>query len=226
MLFSRIGDEKLKTAFELFNEEYCNSFSEERLSSITFSQEFETKMQKLLQRQKKAYFYMINTIGKRVAIIILSLLIALSTVTFGVKAIRERFFEFITETYEKFTRITVEREDEPEELILEPIKPQYAPDGFEMVLENNYGTVYRIVYENEQKQEIQFFQQPNYDTDFRANTEGVEVKTVYINSFEGIMYQQQGENTVIFAANDYFFTISGFIDFDELIKIAESVEIK
>lgn len=227
MLFSRKGDEKLKKAFELYNEEYCKGLpSKEQLEEISFSDAFETKMQKLLRKQKKAYYYMINTVGKRAAIIILSVLIALSSVTFGVKAIRETVIEFITETYEKFTRITVQSEDTPDEINIEPIKPQYVPEGFEITSENAYDLVYRVKYENAQKQSISYIQQFNFDTDFHANTEGVEYETVYINSLEAMTYEQDGEKYLIFAASDYFFTFSGYASFDELIKMAESVEIK
>lgn len=227
MLFSRVGDEKLKKAFELYNEEYCKILpSKEQLGEIGFSEVFDTKMQKLLQKQKKAYYYMINTVGKRAAIIILSLLIALSTVTFGVKAIRETVIEFITETYEKFTRITVESEDTPDEIDLEPFKPQYVPEGFEIISENNHGTMYSIMYENSQKQSIFYTQQLTHGADFRTNTEGVEFDTIFINSFEGIIYEQKGEKHLIFATQDYFFIFSGNISFDELIKMAESIEIK
>ena len=227
MLFSRIGDEKLKKAFELYNEKYCQGLpSEEQLKEITFSERFEAKMQKLLCQQKKAYYYMINTVGKRAAILVLSLLIALSTVTFGVRAIRETVIEFITETYEKFTRIIVESEDAPDELVLEPIKPQYVPEGFEIALENKYTTMYNVVYEKVQKQSILYTQQINGEFDFRANTEGIEYETIYINSLEGIIYEQNKTNNLIFGTPKYFFIFSGNIPFNELVKMAESVEIK
>lgn len=227
MLFSRKGDEKLKKAFELYNEEYCKGLpSKEQLEEISFSDAFETKMQKLLRKQKKAYYYMINTVGKRAAIIILSVLIALSSVTFGVKAIRETVIEFITETYEKFTRITVQSEDTPDEINIEPIKPQYVPEGFEPVSENAYTTMYSVMYENAQKQSILYTQQVNEGVDFRANTEGVTYETIFINSLEGMIYEQNDEKSLIFGTSNYFFIISGDISSDELIKMAESVEIK
>lgn len=112
MFLSKELDKKLILAFELYNKELCESLpSEEELKSITFSDAFEKKMKKLISMQKKSYYYMINTVGKRVAIILLTLFISLTATTFSVKALRESVIEFIIETFEKFTKITVETEE-------------------------------------------------------------------------------------------------------------------
>ena len=120
MLFSNTVDQKLKAAFELYSENFCNTLpSEKELKSVTFSSDFEEKMQKLLKKQKKPYYYMINTIGKKIAIIILALLITLTATTFSVKALREAVLEFIrelnftTETFDTHTKITITDTDEP-----------------------------------------------------------------------------------------------------------------
>jgi len=98
MLFSDTANLKLKAAFELYNEYYCETLPKE-LKTISFSEAFEKKMQKLLIFQKKSYFYAINTVAKRVAILILALLVTLTASTFGVKAIGKAVKDFIIETF-------------------------------------------------------------------------------------------------------------------------------
>ena len=58
-------------------DEYCKYYmttlpGKEELEKITFSPEFEAKMEKLVNKQKKPYYYMINTVAKRVAWIIVA----------------------------------------------------------------------------------------------------------------------------------------------------------
>lgn len=102
MLFSDTANLKLKVAFELYSECYCETLPLE-LDSISFSEAFERKTQKLLNFQKKGYFYAINTVSKRVAILILALLITLTATTFGVKAIGKAVRDFIVETFTAHT---------------------------------------------------------------------------------------------------------------------------
>ena len=80
MFLSNKCDQRLKAAFELYNQQLSDNLpNKDELKTITFSQTFETKMKKLLAAQKKSYYYMINTVGKRIAIIITALLITLSS---------------------------------------------------------------------------------------------------------------------------------------------------
>lgn len=102
MLFSDTANLKLKAAFELYSECYCETLPKE-FHTISFSEAFEKKMQKLLTLQKKSYFYVINTAAKRVAILILALLVTLTASTFGVKAIGKAVKDFIVETFTAHT---------------------------------------------------------------------------------------------------------------------------
>jgi len=56
------------------------------------------------------------------------------------------------------------------------------------------------------------------------DTEGVEYEKIYINSFEGIKYEKNGVNKVIFADETYMYSIYGQVPFEELMKIAESIK--
>ena len=228
MFLSKEIDEKLIKAFEIYNKKLCESLpTVEELKDITFSESFEKKMQKLIKAQKKSYFYLINTVGKRVAIIVLALIISLTATTFSVKAIRESVIEFITETFEKFTKVTVQNEEYNSDTEIEFVKtvPEYIPDGYKVESEIEIDGLYQVYYINREKNSIDYCQELYCGTIKRINTEDIEYQDLLINSYEGVFYNN-GMNTVVFADETYMYTVYGQVSKDELIKIAESIKIK
>ncbi len=225
MFLSKEIDQKLILAFERYNKELCESLpTDDQLKDITFSQVFEKKMQKLIKAQKKSYYYLINTVGKRVAVIILAIMISLTATVFGVKAIRESVIEFITETFERFTNVIVRYEEPPTQTEIIKAAPQYIPEGYTVESEMDIGGVYRKIYRNQENISINYIQQINFGTIYNLDTENVEFKKIYINSLDGIKYVKNKSNIVVFADENYLYTIQGQIPFDELIKIAESIK--
>lgn len=227
MFLSKEIDEKLIQAFELYNKKLCESLpTDEELEHITFSDAFENKLQKLIAAQKKSYFYLINTVGKRVAIILAAIIITLTATTFGVRAIRETVIEFITETFERFTKVSVV-DDEPDvQVEFVKIAPTYVPEGYIIESEVDIDGLYQIKYKNQDSNSIEYIQKFTYGTIHNVNTEDIEYQNIYINALGGIKYIKNGINTVIFADENYMYTVSGGISFDELIQIAESIKIE
>lgn len=226
MLFSDTADKKLKKAFQLYSIDFCENLpTDAELCSVTFSKDFERKMNKLLSQQKKAYYYFINSVGKRVAIIFLALLLCLSVTTFSVKALREPVLKFITQIFNTHTDVTITDETYPWAIELEKTQPQYIPEGFEITIDEDYEEACRIVYKNPQGISINYSQQINGNSSVGVDTEGVEFESVYINSLEGIMYKNKGENQIIFGNAEYYFFLRGKVPMEELIKMAESIPI-
>ena len=226
MFLSKEFDKKLVMAFELYNKKLSDSLpTDDELKDITFSKTFENKMEKLIRAQKKSYFYLINTVGKRAAVIILAIMISLTATTFGVKAIRESVIKFITETFEKFTAVSVENEEADTQDDIVKTAPQYIPEGYTLEYEMETGGVYKIIYRNMDNVSINYIQKINFGTIYNIDTEDIKYEKININSFEGIKYVKNGINTVVFADGTYMYTVYGKISFDELIKMAESIKI-
>lgn len=225
MFLSKEFDKKLVMAFELYNKKLSDSLpTDEELKDIKFSKTFENKMEKLIRAQKKSYFYLINTVGKRAAVIILAIMISLTATTFGVKAIRESVIKFITETFEKFTAVSVEDNEIDTQVELVKTIPQYIPDGYTLESEMESVGFYRVIYSSLGNSTIDYMQKVNVGTIANVNTEDIEYDKININSFDGIRYVKNGINTVVFANGTYLYTIQGQISFDELIKMAESIK--
>lgn len=225
MFLSKEFDEKLIIAFDMYSKKMCESLpTDEELKDITFSETFEKKMQKLISAQKKSYFYLINTVGKRVAIIVLAIMISLTATTFGVKAIRETVIEFIIETYEKFTNIIVQNQDPNTQVELIKTAPQYVPESYVVESELDSGMIYKITYNNQEDIPINYNQKISFRTVFNINTEDVEYEKITINYLDGIKYVKNGINTIVFADETYMYTVYGQVSMEELIKMAESIK--
>ncbi|MBQ8202734.1 MAG: DUF4367 domain-containing protein [Clostridia bacterium] len=225
MFLSKEIDEKLIEAFEIYNQNLCKSLpSDEELRDIMFSEAFEKKMEKLIRAQKKSYYYLINTVGKRVAIIVLAIMISLTATTFSVKAIRESVIEFIAETFEKFTTVSVENDESDTEVEFVKTAPKYVPEDYSVESELETEVLYRIIYNNIDNNAIDYMQTVNLGTIANVNTESIAYERISIYSCEGMKYVKNGINAVVFADETYLYTIQGQVSFDELIKMAESIK--
>ncbi len=217
-------------AFDLYYKEYCKTLpTKEELSHIVIPDELEKKIQKLIAKERKFYYYWINTLGKRVAAIILAIILCLTTVTFSVKALREPFIRFIVETFEKFSNVIFVNDksenDINVDLILEKINPTYIPNGCmeEATFDDAMG--YQVIYSNG-SETIMYMQAINKEGVLQVNTENVEYEEFNINGYDAIYYSNKGTNTIVISGEKYIFTFESTIEKDELIKMAESIEIE
>lgn len=228
MFNSKQNIEILTKAFEAIAAEEAKTFpTYDECKHITFSAEFERKMQRLINMEKKPYYYLINTVGKRVACIVIAALIALTSITFGVKAIREAVIDFFVETFEKFSIVGFKDEDIPEnnKIIETYYAPTYIPEGYEIKMDDRFGALRSIKYMFGDK--YIFFNQSvlkrisTYIDTEETMTEQVLVfgnKAVYAVKEKMSFLYWNDENY------SYFIQSDGVLIKEELIKIAESVK--
>lgn len=195
--------------------------SEEELSGITFSENFREKMRHVLMRQKRGFYVLFGTAGRRVASITVAVLVAATVTTVSVEALREPVARFFAEVYEKFTQI-VFADDTLDQTSFVPRKPFHIPEGFELVSENYTGSSYMLVYTSKNGEQFVFEQLPQ-NAVTEADTEGVHYTEITINNLIGITYQNKGITNILFADDIYSYQLSGTCLFDDLIQIAESI---
>jgi len=218
-------DSKLKQALEIYIDYKISRLpSLEELQDIhKFSPEFERKMDRLIRRNKKPYYKMINSIGKRVAVFIVTLLIAVSVTIISVDALRKNVFDFLVNIYEDFISIFYDKtpEDNTENKIDEFFVPQYIPEGYEIISnEVQHGAVLKI-YSNTKNRFI--FSQFVLSINLNIDIENREYEKVDINGNIGIFYTEKGINHIVWDDSKYCFEIKGSISKDEIIKIAKSL---
>lgn len=225
--FSKKELKVLKEAFEQYSKEYCETLpTNEQLQYITFSDQFETKMQKLVSKEKKFYYYWVNTVGKRVAAIVLAALIGLTTMTFSVKALRESFIEFMVQTFEKFSLITFNTENEDDTpVVFKKIPLGYIPEGYVKDIEEEDASGYLVSYLGKDiSDSIIYSQDIAKGSTQVANTENTTYEKIIINGCEAMYFENKGAKVVIFTYGEYVFTISATVDEETIIKIAESIK--
>ncbi len=204
----------------------------ETVEKHIFSEYFNLKMQRLLRRYQRPYFKFINTMGKRVAIIITVTFISLSTMAMSVEAIRVPIIHFFIEIFEEYSAVNIKSADEQQSIPTEIEKyymPTYIPDGYQLTESTNNQSESQIitsnVYTNQKKYEI-IFEQYTISTGTTANTEGTEFENIKINDYDALFFSNLGINTIIWSDEEYSFSISGKIDKKELIIMCESLKLQ
>ena len=188
-----------------------------------FSHEFELKMDKLINRRRKPYFRMINTVGKRVACIALAFFIASATTVMSVDGLRNAFFGFIMHMFEKASIVrTIDDEVHPD-----TIEQRYditgGLEGYTLDMELDEDTRINRIYAKGDNV-IYFDQYTKASFDLMINTEDAEVTHIDINGFDTVYYlDNNGYHTFIWDNGRYIFMLTANTTKDEAIEMIRSV---
>lgn len=208
-------------------EEAAELPSPEECAYVTFSKEFEDKMEKLIRKQSKPYYYLINTVGKRVACVIIAVLITLTSITFGVKAIREAVINFFIETFEKFSVVSYNEEDIPTEteFLKTYYAPTYIPNGYNLEFNEKLSIFYRIEYVSNDSR-LCFNQNTLREVSAYIDTENAQTENITISGFSAIYVVKNDSVSIYWNDNNYSYMVrsEGNLSEDEIVKFAESVK--
>lgn len=189
------------------------------------SDKFEKKMQAMVRREsrneKLIYF---RNITAKVAVVVLLCI----SLTFGslltAKAVRESVATTILEWHDKFTRIFIETDSQPDKL--PEIRFNYIPEGFELVEEESFrGSNYLFfTYKNKNKDMINIIisLSSNINID-RLDNEHSIFYSIKIDDVNGTWVSKGKENQLLIY-DDYCFNISGFMNIEKIIEIYKNIE--
>lgn len=103
------------------------------------------------------------------------------------------------------------------------VRPE-IPDGFEITDEVEVSGLYQLQYENDNSSSIIFFTQSSADgLGMNINGEGDNYFDIKIKDNTGIAFHDTNDWTIIWSNDIYVFTVSGNVDIDILIRMAESL---
>lgn len=224
MTFTLKEKELLKSALHLYIQETAGQYDFVKDLDITFSREFEENMQRLIKRRRKPLYYFFNTAAKRVACIIAALIIAAVGTVLSIDALREGVKNFFVESYEKFSRIIFQQDNDAPDTIEEYFAPSFIPEGYQKETTKKDATGYLISYINQQKGKITYMQSCIGSANTYINTEdGITEETS-----EGLyVYSPKTSCRMFFKSDDkyeYYITVPESISKEELLKIAESLK--
>ena len=194
-----------------------------------FSKRFERKMKALIRQERRSPFMKSFVLqSKRAAVFLLASVLISFTAIMSVEALRVRFFRMVQEIYEKYSTISYEPvgENSIASQTFVEYEPTYIPDGFELVKERVYSHSKHMTFRDSQRRGLGFMQSFLDVATVDYDTEHVDLEPIQINGMDGYYLPNSSLKSIFWDDGTYFFDVSGHLDKNELIKVAESIKIK
>ena len=210
---------------ELFDEQTVELLQDiDRSEPHIFSRRHEKKMQKLFKRQRKPYFKLISTTGRRAACVFAAIVV-LSASAMSVKAVRKTFFDFITSVFSDHQVITADSDSCSgyPSTIKEEYRITKLPEGFEQQYYNKtdtrvdipyYSTSSRILFTQFTKDSFRIIFTDDAKSQEYTDTDGQKYQIV-VTEYETVYIWDNGR---------YVFMVSGDFDKDKMLEICRSVK--
>ena len=214
----------LKQAFDTRDRLYFATLpAGEQLRAIPVSEKFERRMKRLLRRADKIYYPIVNTLAKRVACVVLSLLTLLSATTLSVKALREPFFQFVAETYEAFTELLFPHNSTASAFL--PLAPAYIPEGYSELSRTTDHVSNTITYRSSDGKVFDYMQMiDDGGLSTSVDTENALTEKIMLSdTVEALLVEKNGYRQLIFRYSGSVFQFVGQIPKEELLRCARSL---
>ena len=223
-----INNPELLQAIEnVFNERFERDMEEFRSTPPhVFSEKHNKKMAKLIKRQRKPYFKLICTAGRRAACIaVLVIVVFASSLT--VKAVREAVYDFIMSIFSDHTVVTVDSGTDAgyPETIEEEYYISDLPEGFELVDHQITNTTITSSYFNKESYIVFTQYVKNH---FKRNIDNemtFHEKLVYDNE-EYLIYTSKYDSLYILDNGSYILSIQSNLDKNTILGLFKSTKIK
>ena len=220
-----ISKSEFKEIFrEVISSEFLHIPKNEDEIDFEFSERFNKRMTKLINSQKKAYYKLINTAAKRVAIIFV-LILTMFTAAFSVKAIREPIIKFVKQIYETFVHYSVD--GDTVDKITKEYSLTYVPEGFkqtDIVRDENFVIT---TYKNLDGKTIVFSQKTSelHLGHFVDNETG-EIYSETVDGVEVEFKEWHTTKNVVWIEHGYVFTFecNGNFTVDEIKQMIASLK--
>lgn len=199
-----------------------------QIPSRKLSQEFDRKMKRLFFLHRIRYDIFFNTVGKRVAAIILCVVIAGTTTVMSVDALRDGLFELIEKVYTQFSQITFEpiqsTYSTPE--VFEEYSLTEVPEGFILETEHTNESLFikEQVFTDKKHHTIRFGQHRAEKADFSVDTEGITTETIKYGDKEILYFSNKGIQYALWTEDDYAFIIHSDLSMQQVLEMAASVK--
>lgn len=227
MEFNDLFLQALEETYDDEFEDYMSSLEERYGCEHIFGNKHNKEMAKLIKRQRKPYFKLISSTGRRAACIIVAFIV-MSASALSVKAIREAFFDFITSIFSDHNVVTTESGTDKgyPTNIEEEYYISELPDGFEEMDKGKTDNSIDISYFR--NDEYVFFTQytktayeQTYDnerSEFNEYMDSDGKQYMVITNKSGITY--------IWDNGRYIFEVTSNLDKEYVLKLCKSTKLK
>jgi len=191
----------------------------------TFSEEYQRKIKKLFAqernkvRRKKMSKYLV-----RAAAVFLILTTAATITITSVEAWRIRFMNFVIDLRDDHTIIEFREEEAPDTFESDELYLGYIPDGFRFKSSTVGDDLLSVIFVND---DLWFRINIRDITDTMAiDTEDANVRRLKVDCNDAFLSTMEDMNVLVWHDNINAYEVSGNIDENILIKIAEGLEVK
>lgn len=207
---------------------YCweiESIDMSEYADYQFSEGYLKKKEKLIRQQKKVYYPLIKTTGRRIASAIIAAALMGTLTVAAYEPARNAVKDFFMGIFATHSDISAVNEDNDAPETIEAIyEITYDLSEFDVSFEDYHDYLRTICYSNGQI-DINYSQWVKSVFDMSVNTEGTEMSTINIGDYEAIYYTDNNNySTVIWDNREYIIVIDTNLSQNELIEIAESVQ--
>lgn len=216
----------LVAAFEQYHCLLMDQFKDKDLQEISFSPQFEEKMERLLHRQKRFYYPLFNTVLKRVACIAAAVLVSGSAVVLSVNGDKPEpsFFE-VRNISKNGVYVHFFNVDLPYETMHDPITPKvpsYLPEGYVLAEDRSEPRQTELIYVGKGTDCFYYAQYGN-SADARAYAEDAECERIRVGKHEGYLIKNETCTNLIFNDGEYLYQLNGTLSEKEILKVAKSI---
>lgn len=168
---------------------------------------------------------MLRALPRQAAIILITVLIGIS-VTLTVNAeFRQKVISWVVEIFETYGIFEIKGEKEPDMAVLQTYKPTYLPKGFQLFNTVTQPSLILYEYGTNTGESLSILMSLS-DGRIYMDTEGAELKEIDFEGTTAYYFEKDDSGHLIFGKDGYHFVVYGNVDKDEILKIAESIEIK
>ena len=165
--------------------------------------------------------------GKRVAAIIICVVIAGTTTVMSVEALRDGLFELIEKVYTRFSEITFEpvRSTYSMPEVFEEYSITNIPEGFTLETEHVNESLFikEQVFLNGEHT-IRFGQRLAENANFAIDTEGIKTETIEYGDKEIFYFSNKGIQYALWTEGGYAFIIHSDLSMEQVLEMAASVK--
>ncbi|HAL74170.1 MAG TPA: hypothetical protein DCM45_03635 [Clostridiales bacterium] len=163
-------------------------------------------------------------------LLVAAIISAILATAVSVYAYREAIAAFFINVYEKYSEIiiptTTETNDpsdvtEPGNSLTDNL-PTHVPAEYREKSRQTLIGMLQITYTNDAGDILLFEKMEQGSQHIGINTEGVEIEELTVDGCQALYYSNLGQNNLIWADGAYIYTITGFINQGEIVKMAIS----
>lgn len=194
-----------------------------------FTDDFNSMMEPLIKKSKRLTYKYRRAIKYVAALIV----VAFSMAVFNsgvVDALKVKIYNFIMSSQGDYTHINLKGESELDKVV--SALPEYIPEGYSLykTTESDWSvnTIYGSDELNEEtgrpKNLIMYTQSLNKNTGLAVGTNEEELKPIVIRDTEGYYGRDAGRCVILWRDKDYSYILTGPVELDELLEMANSIK--